>query len=353
MDAPKISVLIPLYNRKHYIKDCVDSALNQTFQDYEIIIRDDNSTDGVFEFVQEKYSNEISTGKIKLKRNEKNLYEYVTTNRLIMEATGKYVMFLHNDDVYLPHTLQHMYEVAEKYNADVVHSSYLLNSSKNGSLSKVYPTCWETHPVKQIEVMSDNPAARFSEWVDNGTFCDAQYNIFNRKFMLENEIFLKFGHRFLSLWWLMSAKVFVKTPMICYVRRDAPDSQTNTKIISPSKMIETIESFIKISRYMDELFPKVEFFNDNEEAKFIAKAYILKSYENSGIFRWEFYKDGLTPEIKRTVADAFKKYFGDDYFYPAFLFHLAHIMPYNKPVDKIVMPSAPPQFKQQLILEAA
>ena len=66
MDAPKISVLIPMYNRKHYIEDCVNSVLNQTFQDFEIIIRDDNSTDGVFEFVQEKYSNEISTGKIKL-----------------------------------------------------------------------------------------------------------------------------------------------------------------------------------------------------------------------------------------------------------------------------------------------
>ena len=42
MDTPKISVLIPLYNRKHYITQCIDSALNQTFKDYEIIIRDEN-----------------------------------------------------------------------------------------------------------------------------------------------------------------------------------------------------------------------------------------------------------------------------------------------------------------------
>ena len=59
MDAPKISVLIPMYNRKHYIEDCVNSVLNQTFQDFEIIIRDNCSTDGSFEFVAKRYAKEI------------------------------------------------------------------------------------------------------------------------------------------------------------------------------------------------------------------------------------------------------------------------------------------------------
>lgn len=59
MNTPKISVLIPMYNRKHYIQDCINSALNQTFQDFEIIIRDNVSTDGGFEFVQHRYANEI------------------------------------------------------------------------------------------------------------------------------------------------------------------------------------------------------------------------------------------------------------------------------------------------------
>ena len=75
MTAPKISVLIPLYNRKHYIAQCLDSVLNQTFQDYEIIVRDDGSTDGSADFVAEKYSAEISSGKIKLSRNKKK-YRY-------------------------------------------------------------------------------------------------------------------------------------------------------------------------------------------------------------------------------------------------------------------------------------
>ena len=108
--SPKISVLIPLYNRKHFISDAVDSVLRQTFQDFELIIRDDVSTDGGFEFVQEKYSKQISEGKIKLFRNEKNLGEFPSTNKLISEAEGKYFTILHSDDLYLSHALQHLYE---------------------------------------------------------------------------------------------------------------------------------------------------------------------------------------------------------------------------------------------------
>ena len=339
---PKISVLIPMYNRKHYIQDCVNSALNQTFQDFEILIRDDGSTDGSAEFVEKIYSKEISSGKIKLFHNEKNLGEWATDNRLIRDATGKYIMILHSDDMYLPNGLEHMYTVAEKYGADVVHAPFFLYSPKGGVIeqgTKFKLSCLENHPVKQIEIMSDKPADRFSEWVNDGTSCDAQHNIFNRKFILDNEIFFKFGNRALSLWWLMSAKVYVKTPNIFYIYRDSPDSKTNTKSIY--KISESISTFMKISRHMDELFPKVEFFNDNEEARYIAKAYLLSRLDNHEITRWGFYKDGITPEIQREVAAAFKKYFGDDYFYPAFLFNMAHVMPYGKNVDKIVI-STPP-----------
>ena len=129
MDNPKVSVLIPLYNRKHYIAQCIDSALNQTFQeDYEVIIRDNCSTDGSFEFVQEKYSQQISEGKIKLYRNSENLGEGGNTHALINDAAGKYTTILHSDDMYLPHTIKHLYEIAEKTNADVVHMSFYFNS---------------------------------------------------------------------------------------------------------------------------------------------------------------------------------------------------------------------------------
>ena len=95
MDTKKISVLIPMYNRKIYIEDCINSVLKQTFSDYEIVIRDDASTDGVFEFVKNHYDKEISRGKIILLRNEKNLGELKTLSKLLFDAKGMYITILH------------------------------------------------------------------------------------------------------------------------------------------------------------------------------------------------------------------------------------------------------------------
>lgn len=55
----KFSVVIPLYNKSDHIKETVESALAQTFQDYEIIIVDDGSTDGSFEIVEKIHSDKI------------------------------------------------------------------------------------------------------------------------------------------------------------------------------------------------------------------------------------------------------------------------------------------------------
>ncbi len=338
MNDPKISVLIPMYNRKHYIQDCINSVLNQTFQDFEIIVRDDGSKDGSAEFVEKIYSKEISEGKIKLFRNEQNRGEFITTNRLIADACGKYITILHSDDAYLPHALKHLHEVAEKTNADVVHSSYFFNSEKDGSLLKLHPTCWENHPAEKVKLVSDNPELRFSEWVDDGTFCDLMYNIFNRKFILNSADFFHLGHNFLSLWWIMQSKVFVKTPIICYIRRDAPDSLTNSKKISNNLLVRRIENAIKLLKNMDELFLKIDFLKDNEDAQFRAKAHMTRCFDEFLIKRLNFYKDGITPKLHRDVAEVFKKYFGDEYFYPAFLFHWVHVMQFNKSVDKFASP---------------
>ncbi len=348
MNAPKISVLIPMYNRKHYIADCVNSVLNQTFQDFEIIIRDDCSTDGVFEFVQEKYSNEISSGKVKLFRNEENFGEGKTTNKLILDATGEYFTFLHNDDMYLPHALQHLYEVAENTNADVVHSTIFLSvpdTAKFGGQIDYTITANDRHQVNEVTVMSDDPLLRFKEWTELGTFHDIQYNIFRRKFILDNEIFhdeYEAESLFFTLWWIMMAKIFVKTPLACYIRRNTPDSQSGEKIFSAAQIEKFISAKIELSRQIDRLFHKVKFFRDNEQIQYIVKSRIFVIRDNVFIYGRKTYADGITPELQHAVETAFKKYFGDDYFYPALLFNWAHVIPYNRRVDQIVMPTPPP-----------
>ena len=211
MNAPKISVLIPMYNRKQYIEQCIDSALNQTFQDYEIIVRDDGSTDGVADFFAQKYADEISSGKIKFHRNGKNIGEASSTNKLIEEAQGKYIMFLHNDDMYMPHSLSYMYVLAENFKADVVYESNHLTTNPDGVIDETTQlkfVFYDKTRVDDIKIVSNDPFERFNEWVNGNIGINAQNNIFRRSFLAENNFkFEPFGgHRLFALHWIMKAK---------------------------------------------------------------------------------------------------------------------------------------------------
>lgn len=327
MAIPKISIIIPMYNRKHYIEQCLNSVFAQTFQDFEIIVRDDGSSDGSADFVEQRYAAQISSGKLKLRRNEKNIGEFATDNRLVSDACGKYLMVLHSDDMYLPHALEHMYAVAEHFKADVVHESVLVTTTPDGVIkdgTKLQIKPYDQYRVDKVTLMPSDPLFRFNEWLyDIGI--DAQHNIFNRKFFMENDLrFESFsknsltgGNRLLALKWIMRAKVFVKTPQPCYVYRDSPDSITRAEC-PPERVAQLIAAQIKMSRHLDDYFANDDFFKNNEELQYIARANLFSAYDNYWIKNRGVYQNGITPELHRAVEGAFKKYFGDDAAFPTF-----------------------------------
>lgn len=328
MDSPKVSVLIPMYNRKHYIKQCLNSALNQTFTDYEIIVRDDGSTDGSADFVAERYAAEISSGKLKLRRNEKNLGEFPTDNRLLREATGKYIMMLHSDDLYLPHALEQMYTLAETFNADVVHESVYLTTAPDGVIKEGTPLKLFYHDgnrVQNVTAIPNDPFARFMEWNCGGIGIDAPHNIFKRKFLTENDLrFETFGgNTLLALQWIMAAKILVKTPVPFYIYRNSPDSVTRANF-PPERVTRFISNQIELSRWLDKFFAGNDFFKDKPEMQYCARSHLFYVFSHWDIVRRGLYKDGVTPELNQAVEDAFKKHFGDDATYPTFLFHWIH-----------------------------
>ena len=339
---PEISVLIPLYNRKKYAADCIESVLNQTFQDFEIIIRDDCSTDGVFDFVQKNFSDHISAGKIKLFQNKKNLGEAKTCNKLFQDATGKYFTILHNDDFYLPHALKHLYQVAEKFSADIVHSSYYFSAPENISgvseLENFTPICNENNAFEKLKIMPDDLHSRFLEWINWGTFHDAQYNLYNRKFILDNKIFfdeIESESLFFMLQWIMLAKTFVKTPVIFYVKRDTPDSQTFAGNFLQEKFEKFLSNQIEMANLVDKLCDKINFLKENPNALYMAKAHICFNRDNFDMKRRKIYKNGITSEILQRSEKVFKKHFGENYFYPMFLFHWAHCLPFEQDPDAV------------------
>jgi len=99
MCKPLVTVIIPVFNCEKYIRDSVDSALNQTYSNIEVIAVDDGSSDGSHHILQ-TYGDRISI------ISQKNLGAAVARNAGIAASTGKYVAFLDSDDFWFPEKIE-------------------------------------------------------------------------------------------------------------------------------------------------------------------------------------------------------------------------------------------------------
>jgi glycosyltransferase involved in cell wall biosynthesis len=99
-ETPKVSVVIPAYNRERYLADAIDSVLAQTFTDFEILIVDDGSRDRTVEIAQS-----YRDPRIRIVRHERNRGVAAARNTGVAEARGAYVAFLDSDDVAYPDRL--------------------------------------------------------------------------------------------------------------------------------------------------------------------------------------------------------------------------------------------------------
>ncbi len=110
-----ISVIIPVYNDEEYLHVCINSVINQTYKDLEIICVDDDSSDSSYEILK-YFANKDS--RIKILKNETNKGLGFNRNRGLEVANGKYVSFLDSDDWISPTTLEKAFICAEKNNLD-------------------------------------------------------------------------------------------------------------------------------------------------------------------------------------------------------------------------------------------
>ena len=110
-----ISVIIPVYNAEQYIKRCLNSVLNQTFNDYEIIMVNDGSTDGSLEILK-KYESQNSKLKV---ITQKNLKAAAARNSGLKYASGEYIAFIDADDYVHNDYLRILYENMVNFKADV------------------------------------------------------------------------------------------------------------------------------------------------------------------------------------------------------------------------------------------
>ena len=110
MKRPKISVIMSVYKGDKYLKEAIESILNQTFTDFEFIIVNDGSTDNSLEIIQ-SYDDE----RIKIINNEKNIGLTKSLNKALKQAKGEYIARQDADDVSLPNRFEEQVKYFEEH----------------------------------------------------------------------------------------------------------------------------------------------------------------------------------------------------------------------------------------------
>ena len=117
----KVSVIIPTYNSSKTVKRSVESVLNQTYQNFEIIITDDNSNDNTVSVIEKYLKNHNN---IKLFCLDENRGAGYARNFCIEKASGDYIAFLDSDDYWYPNKLEIQIRFMKKRNIHFTYSSY-------------------------------------------------------------------------------------------------------------------------------------------------------------------------------------------------------------------------------------
>ena len=129
-----VSIITPTFNSEKYIVETIQSVLNQTHTNWELLIIDDASTDNTLEIIEELKAKE---NRIKVFKFQTNVGAGTTRNKGIEEAQGDYIAFLDADDLWEPNKLEKQLKFMKENNVAVSYSSYSLIDEKGAALNKI------------------------------------------------------------------------------------------------------------------------------------------------------------------------------------------------------------------------
>ena len=275
MNVPAISVIIPMYNAEKFIDDCLNSLLIQTFQDFEVIVVDDCSTDSSCAIV-EGYAEKFN-GRLTLTRTKTNSGGggYVPRNIGLGLSRGEYIFFLDADDFIVETALEILYGAAQNFDADVVYTSayYLYVDTDNFAWTPDYeglrrkkngeedvPTLTRDNPNENLRrlLLTDGllhmPWAKFVE----------------RRLLVENEIYfpkiISGGDFIWTIHLLSCAKKFLRLPIALYFYRNNATESVTRKKRNPQEQISTcVKAFCLGEKALRELAGKVDLLAQDPE----------------------------------------------------------------------------------------
>ncbi len=297
---PSISVIIPIYKAQAFLSRCLDSVLQQTFTDFEIVCLNDGSPDNCDKILSE-YANKDKRIKV---INKENTGVSDTRNLGLSLANGEYILFLDSDDCIHPQTLEITYFLAKKNNADLVYYRHI--AKDYSEIKKYLNQHFDKNKVKNKVVNNVLGYATEknhggSSWKIRRGFIWAY--LFKKSFIqhIKFPTNIKIGEDLVWLLKVLSQKpisVLTKIPLYFYIP-NANSALGNVKKLTyienmVNGLLETWKTFQKMNMHDKNLYIRefawpvmipvvrnVKHLSDEQDKK-IAKQYITKLY-NAGL----------------------------------------------------------------------
>lgn len=295
----EISVIIPAYNAKKYIMRTIDSILRQTFEDFEVIIIDDVSTDGTFDYVISNYQTEK---RVRIFQHINNSGQGVARNTGLKHAKGKYIFFLDSDDWIEDDTLNKLYTVAEKESADIV-SCGLRVVYEDGKIAPSYSTKFDvTGIVPALEKLLEGKSAAMACW----------NKLYKKELLERNNIQfppIYFEDLVFAVKAICACERFISIPdELCNYYQSAVSTTrgciTEKHIDSLIKMTKLMEQFIRSINANRVVIPKL----------MVDKLFETISFETNYYMK-KFYLHNSRIERDKILNSVFFEHMGDGYIF--------------------------------------
>jgi len=174
-----VSIGMPVYNGELYLEEAINSVLDQTFTDFELIISDNASTDRTAEICAEY---ETRDPRIRYFRQERNLGAAPNHNFTVEKAKGRYFKWLAHDDIIDPNWLERCVEVLERYSEVQLAFPRTLRIDESGAVTGSYPD------YGGMRLMSSRPSERFGDMVCKQHNCVAIFGLVRTRQLLETNM---------------------------------------------------------------------------------------------------------------------------------------------------------------------
>ena len=255
----KLSYIIPVYKVENYLSQCVDSILEQSMDNYEIILVDDGSPDNCPEICDEykrKYPDIFNV------IHKENGGPAKARNIGIKQAKGDYLFFVDSDDYLINDNVMELYEKAVEYNADVVQTTYISVNEINGKTVK------SELPLKNGKLYTHEEMKKEICYASSKSLAVFMWkNLYRRQFIIDNGIQLEESLRMVedppfNMWAYCAAERFLAVDIPVYCYRIRQDSLQRQKYVADYDIIIEKQWKLKLKYYQQFFEPSEVFYRD-------------------------------------------------------------------------------------------